>query len=77
MEGNAGNHNRAMQHFMLSARAGDKDSLGVVKKRFMEGFVAKDEYANTLRAYQQRHDEIKSDDRDRAAFYKNLENEAT
>ena len=30
----------------------------------------KDQYANTLRDYQQHHDEMKSDDRDRAeAFY--------
>ena len=32
MEGDAGNHYRAMQHFILSARAGDKDSLDEVKK---------------------------------------------
>ena len=32
----------------------------------MKGFITKDEYANTLRAYQQRHDEMKSDDRDKA-----------
>ena len=62
----AGNHHRAFKHFVLSARAGDKKSLDKVKQGFMNGFVAKDEYANTLRAYQQQHDEMKSDDRDRA-----------
>ena len=62
----AGNHHRAFKHFVLSARAGDKKSLDKVKQGFMNGFVAKDEYANTLRAYQQQHDEMKSDDRDKA-----------
>jgi len=27
--------------------------------------ITKDEYANTLRAYQERHDEMKSDQRDK------------
>ena len=65
-EGTAGNHNRAMKHFILSARAGDKQSLDYVKDGFMDGIVTKDEYANTLRAHQERHDEMKSDGRDRA-----------
>ena len=60
LEGHAGNHNRAFKHYILSARAGDNKSLNVVKGGFMRGFVTKDEYANTLRAYQQRHDEMKS-----------------
>ena len=66
VEGQAGKHHRAFKHFALAARAGDKDSLDKVKKGFMTGFITKDEYANTLREYQQRHDEIKSDDRDKA-----------
>ena len=65
-EFNAGNEHRAMKHFMLSARAGFKDSLDVVKKGFMDGIVTKDEYANTLRCYQKRYDEMKSDPRDKA-----------
>ena len=69
-EGNAGNIYRACNHFILAANAGCKRSLDNVKAGFMRGFITKDEYANTLRAYQQRHDEMKSDDRDKAeAFY--------
>ena len=67
LERNAGNEHRAYKHIILSARAGFKDSLDAVKEGFMKGFITKDEYANTLRAYQQRHDEMKSDDRDKAA----------
>ena len=48
------------------ALAGDKDSLDTVKIGFTRGMVTKDEYANTLRAYQSRHDEMKSDNRDKA-----------
>ena len=32
---------------------------------FKKGYVAKDEYANTLRAFQSRQDEMKSDQRDK------------
>ena len=67
-EGNAGNHHRAMKHFILAARAGDKQSLDTVKKGFMNGYVTKNEYTTTLRAYQQRHDEMKSKDRDKATL---------
>ena len=67
MEGRAGNITRAMKHFILAARAGFKKSLDCVKQGYMKGDVTKDEYANTLRAYQQQHDEMKSDDRDKAA----------
>ena len=66
MEIEADNHNRAYKHFILSARAGDKKSLDVVKTGFMHGIVTKDEYANTLRAHQKIQDDVKSDDRDKA-----------
>ena len=70
MEAQAGNIARAYKHYILSAKAGFKMSLDEVKKGYMKGFITKDEYANTLRAYQQRHDEMKSDDRDKAEeFY--------
>ena len=66
MEGKAGNEHRAMQHFILAAKAGRKSSLDFVKRGFMDGIVTKDEYANTLRAYQNRHDETKSAMREKA-----------
>ena len=65
LEGKAGNHHRACKHFILAARAGYKRSLENVKEGFMNGIVTKDEYANTLRAYQSRQDEMKSDDRNK------------
>ena len=64
-EYNAGNHHRAYKHFILAANAGFKKSLDAVKVGYMEDMVTKDEYASTLRAYQQRHDEMNSDARDK------------
>ena len=67
VEGRAGNYHRAFKHFMLSARVGDKKSLDKVKEGFMVGIISKDEYANALRAYQERYNEMKSDARDKVA----------
>ena len=66
-EGMAGNEKRAFKHYMISARAGLKTSLDIVKKGYENGIVTKDEYANTLRAYHERQKVMKSDDRDKAA----------
>ena len=78
MEGRAGNHHRTKKYFILAARAGYKLSLDNVKQGFMNGFVTKDEYANTLRAYQERHDDIKSDLRGKAEeFHRRHDNGAT
>jgi len=66
MEYEAGNYHRAMKHHLIAARAGDNLSLNNVKDYFMKGLITKDEYANTLRAYQKSLDEMKSDARDKA-----------
>ena len=65
-EVDAVNYHRAIKHFLLSARAGDKESLDQVKEGFMDGIVTKDEYANTLRVHQKIQDEMKSNARDKA-----------
>ena len=65
LEGQAGNITRAYKHFIIAAKSGDKQSLEPIKKGFMRGHVTKDEYANTLRAYQKIQDEMKSDTRDK------------
>lgn len=72
VEGQAGNFHRAMKHFILAAKAGHKKSLDAVKLGFMNGIVAKGEYENTLRTYQEQHDEIKSEDRDKAKLCVNI-----
>ena len=67
MELEAGNYHRAIKHFLLAARAGYKESLDNIKQGYTIGHVTKDEYENTLRAYQKSHDEMKSEARDKAA----------
>ena len=63
----SGNKGRAYKHMMISARAGYKKALDLVKIGYEQGYVTKDEYANTLRSYyQSRQDEMKSDMRDMA-----------
>ena len=69
LETQAGNNHRATKHFILTARAGHDNSLGLVKEGFVGGVVTKDEYANTLRAYQKSKDEMKSEARDKAAAF--------
>ena len=71
IEGQAGDHQRARKHFILAARAGFKQSLEAVKDGYKHGFVTKDEYANTLRAYQKSQDEMKSVMRDKAEVFRN------
>jgi len=75
-DGKAGNIQRSLRHFILATRAGDVKALNHVKHGYINGDVTKDEYANTLRAYQTRQDEMKSDERDIAeACYRRLEAE--
>jgi len=54
-EHRAGNQHRAMKHFVMAAKAGDKESLNEVKEMFIQEVVTKDEYASTLRAYHERN----------------------
>ena len=65
----AGNHNRAMKHFILSSNAGDKISLDIVQAGFRGGIVTKGEYESTLRAFHERQTETKSDARNAAADF--------
>ena len=71
MEGEAGNFQRAMKHLIISAKSGEDRSLDGVKKGYMSGHVTKEQYANTLREYQNTQDEMKSDSRDKALAARN------
>ena len=67
LEGAAGNYHRAMKHFIIAAKAGHDGSLDYTKRGYKGGLIAKDEYADILRAYQARQEEMKSDEREEAA----------
>lgn len=53
----------AMKHFMIAARAGEDDSLEKVGEGYKAGHVPKDEYASTLRAYQDSVGDMRSEQR--------------
>ena len=67
IEGNAGNINRAMRHFIIAAGAGDDGSLVEIRKGYMKGHVTKNDFEKALRAHKAANDEVKSDQRDAAA----------
>jgi len=67
VEAKAGNYQRSMKHSILAAKAGFEESMDHIKQCYIRGFVTKNEYASTLRAYHERHKEMKSDMREAAA----------
>jgi len=67
MEFKEGNLNRALKHFMVAAGVGHKESLKSIRKLHADGHASKQDYTAALRAYQAYLDEIKSDQRDKAA----------
>ena len=62
-EGKNGNMELACKHFMIAARSGFDDSLKKVGEGYKAGFVTKDDYAKTLRAYQVSMNEMKNEQR--------------
>jgi len=66
IEKKAGNMDLAMKHYMIAASAGNDNSLKKVGEGYKGGYVTKEEYAKTLRAYKTSEDEIKSEERRRA-----------
>ncbi|EJK52683.1 hypothetical protein THAOC_28012 [Thalassiosira oceanica] len=66
----AGNFDLALQHWMISAKLGEEDSLNKVKTFFMAGLATKNDYASALRGHQSAIEEMSSPDRDEV---KNIE----
>jgi len=69
-EENAGNIDRALKHYMIAVQQGEStEALEAIKELFMDGHATKEDYTKALRLYQAYLDEIKSDQRDKAAAY--------
>ena len=66
-ENKAGNINRAMKHWMISAKAGHDKSLQCIQEGYLAGHVTKDDFEEALRANKESADEMKSDQREAAA----------
>ena len=67
--GQNGDKKQAFKHALISASDGHQSSLDEVKNGYNHGDVTKDEFERTLRAYQERQDETKSEMRDKAAKF--------
>jgi len=63
---NNGNHQLALQHFMISAKMGFKRSLNHIKDIFMEGLATKAQYSEALLGYRDAVEEMKSPQREEA-----------
>ena len=66
-EFHAGNWDRALKHWMISVGGGDSDSVKRIQQLYRTGGATKDDYTSALRAYQKCLDEIRSEQRDKAA----------
>ena len=62
----AGNHDLALQHWMIAATLGQEGTLNNVKILFTKGLATKADYAAALRGYQNAVEEMSSPDRDEA-----------
>ena len=66
IEGNRWNHDRAVRHYLISAKMGLNDSVEGIKDMFMRGLATKEQYARALQGYQDAVEEMKSPERDEA-----------
>ena len=69
-EDDAGNYDRALKHYMIAVRGGFTHSVKNIQHMYKNGHATKDQYANALRSHQACLVEIKSDQRDKAAAFK-------
>jgi len=65
----AGNTERALKHYMIAVGSGHDASLKTIQKLYSSGCATKADYMKALKAYQSYLEEIKSDDRDKAAAF--------
>ena len=61
-----GNYDRAVRHFLISAKMGHEDSLEMIKHLFKGGLATKLQYAEALKGYRDAMEEMKSPEREEA-----------
>ena len=69
MEYNSGNMERAIKHWMISASAGQKESMASIQAEFECGHVQSDVYELTLNAHNHSCEEMRSKAREDAAYF--------
>ena len=68
-EARTGNWDRALKHYMISVGGGYNNSMKVVHHSYKHGRATKDDYTKALLAYQKYLDEVRSEQRDKAAAF--------
>ena len=66
IEGKKGKFDRALRHYLISAKMGNKNSVETIKTMFIDGDATKNQHAEALKGYQAAVQEMKSHDRDEA-----------
>ena len=66
-EENADNIDRAIKHFMIAVKDGGSASLKTIREMVTIGHATKDDFKKALESYQAYLDEVRSDQRDKAA----------
>ena len=66
IEGEKKNFDRAVRHFLISAKMGYKNSVEIIKNMFMAGLATKEHYAQALKGYQDAVEDTKSPEREEA-----------
>ena len=61
------NFDRALRHYLISAKMGFKESIDIIRGFFTFGQATKAQYADALKCYQGAVEETKSDQREEAA----------
>jgi len=67
LEDQRDNTHIAMKHYMIAAKCGHENSLKMVKAGYKYYQVTKDEYLSTLSAYERFENNMKSEERAKAA----------
>ncbi|EJK70688.1 hypothetical protein THAOC_07931, partial [Thalassiosira oceanica] len=69
IEGKKGNHDRAVRHYLISAKMGYRDSVEEIMVLYMTGLATREQYLEALKGYQNAVEEMKSHDRDEAKAF--------
>ncbi|EJK44379.1 hypothetical protein THAOC_37083 [Thalassiosira oceanica] len=60
VEGEKGSHDRAVRHWLISAKMGEEDSLENIKTAFKAGLATKEQYTEALKGYKDAVEEMKT-----------------
>jgi hypothetical protein len=70
-EGRKGNTQKAVRHYIITAKLGDDGALEQVKENFRRGFLSKEDFESALRGHQAAVDATKSKQREEAEEFYN------